>query len=120
MNGTLSFWFFLIEHGATKDFQDRCGCTPLMIASNYSHVEIVNLLVEQGANLDVQDNNGNTALHYAILGNSSVAVLSILSFGACQLYYSNRLTPNLFKSASYIISDRLPVTDQYFNILKFC
>lgn len=89
---------YLIEHGATKDFQDRCGCTPLMIASNYSHMEKVNFLVEQGANLDVQDNNGNTALHYAILGNSSVAVHSLLSFGACQLYNSNRLTPLLLAS----------------------
>ena len=26
----------------------------------------------------------------------------------------------LFKSASYNISDRLPVADQYFNILRFC
>lgn len=89
---------YLIEHGATKDFQDNCGCTPLMIASNYSHMEIVNYLVEQGANLDVQDNKGNTALHYAVLGNSSVAVCSLLSFGACQLYNSNRLTPLLLAS----------------------
>ena len=110
---------YLIEHGATKD-KTSVVAPPLMIESEYGHIEIVNFLVEQGANLDVQDKDGNTALHYAILGNSSVAVLSILSFGACQLYYSNRLTPNLFKSASYIISDRLPVTDQYFNILKFC
>ena len=107
---------YLIEHGATKD-KTSVVAPPLMIESEYGHIEIVNFLVEQGANLDVQDKD---AIHYAILGNSSVAVLSILSFGACQLYYSNRLTPNLFKSASYIISDRLPVTDQYFNILKFC
>jgi len=95
---------YLIEHGATKDVQDRCGCTPLMIASNYSHMEIVNFLVEQGANLDVQDNNGNTALHHAILSNSSVAVHSLLSFGACQLYNSNRLTPLLLASNHHKIS----------------
>ena len=89
---------YLIEDGGTKDFQDKCGCTPLMIASEYGHIEIANFLVEQGANLDVQDKDGNTALHYAVLGNSSVVVRSLLSFGACQLYNSNRLTPLLLAS----------------------
>ena len=27
---------------------------------------------------------------------------------------------NLFKSVSYNVSDRLPVADHYFNILRFC
>ena len=89
---------FLVEHGANIDLQDKDGHTPLMKVCKTGHADIVAYLIEHGATLDVQDNNGNTALHYAILANSSVAVHSLLSFGACRLYNSNRLTPLLLAS----------------------
>ena len=47
------------------------GLTPLMDASWEGHESVVRLLLERGARLELQDNDGNTALHWAIYGQSS-------------------------------------------------
>lgn len=42
--------------------QDRNGETILIMASKYSHVEIVHFLLTQGADPTIKDNQGQTAL----------------------------------------------------------
>ncbi|HOD39376.1 MAG: Phosphocholine transferase AnkX [bacterium ADurb.Bin243] len=54
-----------IEKGADVNLQDKNGYTPLMIASNFGHIDIVTLLVEKGADIHIQANNGETALSLA-------------------------------------------------------
>ena len=78
-----------------------CTCryfTPLMIASNYGHVNAVTCLVKHGANIDTQDEYGNTALHFAVYGEALEVANKLLSLGASQLYNRDRLTPLLLAS----------------------
>ena len=41
-----------------------------MIAGAKGHVNAVTFLIEHGANIDLQNKNGDTALLYAVNGNS--------------------------------------------------
>ena len=67
----------------------------LMMASLNGHLDVVNFLLEKGANIDHQNSDGETALHYAVAGDSSDVVHTLMSRGASQLYNSNGMTPLL-------------------------
>lgn len=54
-----------IEKGADINLQDKNGYTPLMIASNFGHIDIVTLLIKNGADVKIQAINGETALSLA-------------------------------------------------------
>lgn len=58
----------LIEKGAMIDEKDAGGDTPLLKASFYGSVKIVEELLKNGANIKAINNEGNTALHEAFLG----------------------------------------------------
>ena len=45
--------------------RDMCGATPLILASQAGHLEVVRLLCEAGADKDRADNSGDTVLMYA-------------------------------------------------------
>ena len=59
------------EHGSIAYEQDRsayndsCGETPLMMASNSGNVEAVKILLKNGAKVNAQDYCGDSALIYA-------------------------------------------------------
>jgi ankyrin repeat protein len=42
------------------------GNTPIHVASQNGHIEIVNFLINRKANLDAKNNKGNTAFHMAL------------------------------------------------------
>ena len=50
--GTLKLSGFLLESGANKDQGMTDGATPLFVAAQEGHVEVVRFLVESGANND--------------------------------------------------------------------
>ncbi len=56
--------------------------TPLIIASQFGHLDLVNLLLERGADVNAKNGSGNTALHLAILYNSSDVVMALINAGA--------------------------------------
>ena len=60
----------LIKNGANVNAQANDNRTPLMIASEYNHVNSVIFLTDHGANIDLQDREGYSSLHYAA-GNIS-------------------------------------------------
>jgi len=66
----------LIELGTDVNEKSN-GMTPLMIASRYNRVEIVELLLKNGANINLKDSKGKTALQHAERSNAkeTVAVL---------------------------------------------
>lgn len=63
----------IIEYGGDVN-QTYNGLTPLMIASRYNNVELINILIAKGASIDKKDEKGNTALRHAELSNAKEAV----------------------------------------------
>ena len=88
----------LIRNGFDVNACTSNNCTPLMKASLHGNMNAISLLAEHGANMDLQDKNGDSALHYAVNGNSSEVVHKLLSLGASQLYNNKGLTPLLLAS----------------------
>ena len=77
-SGNADMTFKCIESGVDINSTDHKGRTPLMIAAQYQHKEIVEYLLSR-LNIDVnkQDVEGFTALQYACQ-NGSVCVLDLL------------------------------------------
>ena len=55
----------LLANGCNMSCLDLNGCTPLMVATEIGHEEVVKKLILAGANLRMQTPNGDTALHIA-------------------------------------------------------
>ncbi|PRP85237.1 hypothetical protein PROFUN_07007 [Planoprotostelium fungivorum] len=51
------------------DEAENDGVTPLMIAAQNGHKNIIQLLLNNGADLDLVDEEGSTVLHYSATGN---------------------------------------------------
>ena len=77
-NGVLS----LIHKGVDVNVQDEKGMTPLMLASQAGHVDLVAKLIERGASRNVQSNSGDTALIYATKENKINCVQKLIELGA--------------------------------------
>src|SRR5437763_201222 len=68
----------LLREGASINYPDEGGMTPLAIAAQQGRVEIVKVLLARGANPNLPDRNGMTALMWACAsGNAPVARLLV-------------------------------------------
>ncbi|XP_022891704.1 ankyrin repeat domain-containing protein 50-like [Olea europaea var. sylvestris] len=72
----------LLEKGASVNFSDQYGLTPLHIAAIKGHKDAVMMLVEFGADLESQDAEGHTPLHLAVEGGSVEIVQILIDRGA--------------------------------------
>ena len=90
----------LIKNGADVNALTNDKCSPLMMSSLSSSMNVVTILVENGANMDIQNQDGDTALHYAVCAtrNSSEVVHKLVTLGATHLRNRKGLTPLLFAS----------------------
>lgn len=75
---------------------DLCACdydmrTPLHIAVNHSHIEVVKYLLSEGANVHAKDKNGETPLHLAIKNNHYEIVNILIKTGAFLDMPKNRI-----------------------------
>ncbi|XP_065910853.1 uncharacterized protein [Dysidea avara] len=61
---------------------NKWGWTPLMIATNNNHPEIVKMLVDKGADLNARDMNGRSALSIALLGGNEELAGALITAGA--------------------------------------
>jgi ankyrin repeat protein len=83
----------LLQYGANVESIDQSGCTPLLIAAQYGHVDLVAMLLRRGhANGLAVDKSLDTALHWAAY-KGSMAVCGVLTFLVPQLSYR---TPDAF------------------------
>jgi len=57
--------------------KDKSGCTPLLIASQYGHADMVAFLIQRGADETAVDDSKDTALHWAAY-KGSVPVCGLL------------------------------------------
>lgn len=72
--------FTLVGLGSAVNSCDVEGCTALHLASAYDLVgECVNYLLQHKADPKVQDLKGFTPIHYAVAGNNSTALKSLLT-----------------------------------------
>lgn len=55
---------FLIQLGADLNLEDNNGNTPLILASSYNNIKLVNLLLANGADPNFTNKYGKTALNY--------------------------------------------------------
>jgi hypothetical protein len=62
---------------------DYKGFTPLMVATNMGHYDIMMTLVDLGANLDAASHYGQTLLSFAILSNNTKIMTYFLSVADC-------------------------------------
>jgi ankyrin repeat protein len=73
----------LLAHGAdVHAVQHSCGSMPLHAAASNGHLESVEALLAAGADIECSDGAGATALHLAVLYNSSAHVQLLLEHGA--------------------------------------
>ena len=56
----------LLANGANIEAKpNRNKQTPLFLAANGDHLEVVKFLIDNGAQINAKDKNGNTALEFA-------------------------------------------------------
>jgi ankyrin repeat protein len=67
-----------IDSGTNPDLRDSTGITPLMLAAQKRHNEIVEYLISQGADVNAKTTTGFTALfHSCIQGDDELAKILI-------------------------------------------
>ena len=75
----------LIRAGADPNAQEAWGLTPLMVAAQKSHVEVMRLLLKSGADRHTKDHHhGQTALHVACAARDLECLLLLLD-GGCDV-----------------------------------
>ena len=52
----------LLAEGANKDAADNGGATPMIIAAEIGHAEVLKMLLAAGANKDAANNEGATPM----------------------------------------------------------
>ncbi|MEM7260401.1 MAG: ankyrin repeat domain-containing protein [Planctomycetota bacterium] len=69
----------LIDEGINLNFVDsKSGMTPLMLAANSGHTEVVRLLMSAGSDVHLAASDGASALHWAASrGHEEIAALLI-------------------------------------------
>jgi hypothetical protein len=70
----------LLDNGAPLESRDRWG-TPMESALRSGHGEVVRLLLERGASIPPRDAEGLSALDYAVMRNSALAVVLLCARG---------------------------------------
>jgi hypothetical protein len=81
--GNVAIMKKLIEKGGNVNcFIPQSKNTPLLLASNKGHFEMVKLLIENGANIDFQQKDGYTALYIAANNNEEKIVKYLVEKGA--------------------------------------
>jgi uncharacterized protein len=72
----------LLDAKAPVDIESKRGVTPLMLAAERGHREIVRLLLARGADSNKQDYTGRNALGWAQDGNQNATIQILKKAGA--------------------------------------
>lgn len=82
--GSMKCARWLLSHGAEANAADEgdSGWTPLHLAADGNHTELIWLLAEKGADLNAADTKGRTPLHRATYGGKLEAAEVLIVLGA--------------------------------------
>lgn len=70
----------LLQGGADIEQQDTEGFTPLMLAANHNHLNVVNHFIQNNADLDKQDRHYlNTALMWALVSDHAKGNMNLFN-----------------------------------------
>jgi ankyrin repeat protein len=72
----------LLERGASRNYQDKNGETPLHIAARKGRRNTIDMLIEWGAEVNVQNKAGETPLYIAVVARESELVERLINCGA--------------------------------------
>ncbi|CBF75411.1 hypothetical protein AN3775.2 [Aspergillus nidulans FGSC A4] len=75
-------YLFEIGHGCNVDWTDHMDSTPLLLAAERGHLDIVSFLLEKGAQTNHTDLEGRTALFWASKGGHMGIVRVLVAQGA--------------------------------------
>ena len=79
----LSMCMALVEHGAIVDAKSEAkGDTPLSIAAQLGHSDIVKFLLREGANPNARNNRGMTPLHCVSISLDKTTIQYLIDAGA--------------------------------------
>lgn len=68
--------------------------TPLMLAAFLGNLEAIRILNDKEVKLDLTNGEGNTAMHFAVMGNQGNAVTLLIQFEAdCRILNQNKKEP---------------------------
>ena len=81
---------YLLANGAKVDDQDTFGSTPLILAAQQGHCQLVlRTLLAHGANSSLSDFDGNTPMIWAVRNNSPLCVELLISEGKANVNQAN-------------------------------
>jgi hypothetical protein len=69
----------LARGGISPDVRDRPGNTPLCLAAQYGHIDVMQILLQAGADPNARCAAAQTPLHFAAEGHHIAAVLELLA-----------------------------------------
>ena len=79
------FLAYMLSKGATVDFQDYSGWTPLMDACDANAVECVRVLLDAGADQTLYNNAGDNAISIATLKDNAGSLDLLIQYGEVYL-----------------------------------
>lgn len=79
IGGDVAIVKYLLSENMDINIRGHHSRTPLMLAAEYGHRDIFDLLVIEGADVSLEDDEGNTLLHVACVGGHLDMVKYILS-----------------------------------------
>jgi E3 ubiquitin-protein ligase mind-bomb len=75
-------------------------CTPLHVAVNKGHTDVVRVLVKANCDVNVQDSSGDTAIHDAITKDQPDIINILINSNKCDLTIVNQQGFNPFHRAA--------------------
>lgn len=89
VNGNFAIIKLLIDNQANPNVQDNEGNTPLIKSIECGHEHLVKYLLNNGADPNLTDLDNNSALHWALMTESMIAIEALLSSKKCDLSLRN-------------------------------
>lgn len=89
VNGNFAIVKLLIENKADPNVQDNEENTPLIKSIECGHEHLVKYLLNNGADPNISDLDNNSALHWAIITESMIAIEALMSSKRCDLTLRN-------------------------------